>query len=141
VTLSITDWCGNMMFTTASFRRTTSYGLVVTEPLARGGVHVRVLVFVRHAPGAFGRSLGYPARLAVRRFFIKRFLSADASLLNGVSYNPHGLIDADRHLAEYFQWLAGVSQGIPHYDAQEVRGNVSGDFQLTAPHAGLCKKG
>jgi hypothetical protein len=101
------------MFTTASFRRTTSYGLVITEPLSQGGVQVRVLVFVRRSPRLLGRVLMDPLRLEIRRLFIKRFLSADASLLDGAHYNPHGLIEADRELAGYFQWLAVTSHGIP----------------------------
>ena len=114
MTLSITDWCGNLMFTTASFRHTTSYGLVITEPLAQGGVHVRILVFLPRSRLALGRALLDPVRLEIRRFFIMRFLSTDAGLLDGVRYNAVGLIDCDRHLAEYFQWLARVSHGVPH---------------------------
>jgi hypothetical protein len=131
VTLSITDWCGNLMFTTARFRRTTSYGLVITEPLAQGGVHVRVLVFLRRSRRAPGRALVDALRLEIRRLFIMRFLSTDARLLNGVRYNAGGLIDCDRHLAEYFEWLAGVSQGVPH----QGTGETVTDSPNGSPHA------
>jgi phenylpropionate dioxygenase-like ring-hydroxylating dioxygenase large terminal subunit len=114
VVMTITDWCGNLMFVTAAFRRTTSYGMVVTEPLASGKVHVRVIVHVPRSRSALGRVLSDPLRLAVRRFFIKRFLSSDASRLDGARYSPHGLIDCDRDLVEYFDWLAGVAHGTPH---------------------------
>jgi hypothetical protein len=113
VEMSITDWCGNLMFATATFRRTTSYGLVATEPLPTGGVNVRVIVFVRRSTTALGRACRDPVRLEVRRWFIKKFLSADAPRLDSACYNPHGLIDADRDLAEYFQWLAHVAHGTP----------------------------
>lgn len=113
VKMDITDWCGNMMLATATFRRTTSYGMVVTEPLASGKVAVRVIVFLPHSRSLLGRLLRDPLRLAVRRLFIKRFLSSDAARLDGARYTPHGLIDCDRDLAEYFDWLAGVARGVP----------------------------
>jgi nitrite reductase/ring-hydroxylating ferredoxin subunit len=112
VEMAITDWCGNLMFATATFRRTRSHGMVVTEPVA-GGVSVRVIVFVRRGRGPLGRALLDPLHLEMRRLFIRRFLSSDAARLDGARYNPHGLIDADRDLAEYFQWLAVVSHGTP----------------------------
>lgn len=113
VEMSITDWCGNLMFATATFRRTTSYGMVATEPLPGGGVKVRVIVFVRRSASGLGRACRDPIRLEVRRWFIKKFLSADAPRLDSACYNPHGLIEADRDLAEYFQWLAPVAHGTP----------------------------
>jgi phenylpropionate dioxygenase-like ring-hydroxylating dioxygenase large terminal subunit len=113
VEMSITDWCGNLMFTTARFRRTCSYGMGVTEPLATGGVDVKLIVFVPRSAGPLGRILVDPFNRCLRRLFIMRFLSADAPRLNGLCYNPHGLIDADRHMAEYLHWLAAVSHGRP----------------------------
>jgi hypothetical protein len=117
VVMAITDWCGNLMFATATFRRTTSYGMVVTEPLACGKVHVRVIVFVPRSRSAVGRLVRDPLRLAVRRFFIRKFLSSDAARLDGARYSPHGLIDWDRDLVDYFTWLAGVAHGVPHAPA------------------------
>lgn len=114
VVMAITDWCGNLMFATATFRRTTSYGMVITEPLNSGKVHVRVIVFVPRSRSSVGRWLRDSLRLAIRRFFIKKFLSSDAARLDGVRYSPHGLIDWDRDLAEYFSWLAGVAHGVPN---------------------------
>jgi hypothetical protein len=112
VEMSITDWCGNLLFATARFRRTCSFGLVATEPLA-AGVAVRVLVFVPRSRGLLGRMLLDPLHCSIRRFFIQKFLSSDASRLDGACYNPHGLIAEDHDLAEYFRWLSIVSHGIP----------------------------
>ena len=36
VEMAITDWCGAVMCATATFRRTRSYGFVITEPRADG---------------------------------------------------------------------------------------------------------
>jgi phenylpropionate dioxygenase-like ring-hydroxylating dioxygenase large terminal subunit len=112
VTMSITDWSGNLMFATATFRRTTSYGMVITEPTERG-VHVRVVVFVPRSRGLLGRMLKDPLQRWIRRTMIRRFLASDAGRLNGARYNPHSLIDADRDLANYFRWLAIVAHGKP----------------------------
>lgn len=112
VTLSITDWCGNLMFATATFRRTRSYGMVATEPTERGAM-VRVIVFVPRSSTWVGRALIDPLHAYIRRFFIMRFLASDAVRLNGARYNPLGLIEADRDLADYFRWLSNVSHGEP----------------------------
>ncbi len=113
VEMSITDWCGNLMFATARFRRTCSYGLVVTEPMAPGGVAVRVIVFVPRSRRLLGRMLLDPLHRWTRRYFIQKFLGSDASRLDGACYNPHGLIAEDHDLAEYFRWLSIVSHGVP----------------------------
>jgi len=115
VTMAITDWCGNLMFVTATFRHTTSYGMVITEPLSADRVCVRVIVFLPRSRGPFGR-LWDPCRRAIRRYFIRKFLSEDAFRLNGTKYNPGGLIPCDRHLIEYFRWLAGLSEARPNAD-------------------------
>jgi len=112
VTMSITDWCGNLLLVTATFRRTRSYGMVVTEPTERG-VHVRVIVFVPRSSSLVGRLVKDWLHAALRRYFIKRFLASDAQRLDGTRYSPLGLIEADRDLAEYFRWLAIVAHGQP----------------------------
>jgi phenylpropionate dioxygenase-like ring-hydroxylating dioxygenase large terminal subunit len=106
VTMAITDWCGNLMFATATFRRTTSYGMVITEPQGAHRVMVRVIVYVRKSKSGLGRRLADPLRREVRRYFIMKFLSEDAKRLQGAVYNPHGLVECDYHLVEYFRWLA-----------------------------------
>lgn len=113
VEMAITDWCGNLMFTTATFQGTRSYGLVMTEPLSADKVLVRVLVFLPRSRYWPGRMLFDPLRLEVRRFFIRRFLRVDVGLLDGLRYSPLGLIEADRELAAHLHWLARVAHGAP----------------------------
>jgi phenylpropionate dioxygenase-like ring-hydroxylating dioxygenase large terminal subunit len=127
VEMAITDWCGNLMFATATFRRTRSYGMVVTEPLATGRVLVRVIVFTPRSRSAVGRVVWSPLVREIRRFFIKRFLSSDAARLDGARYHPAGLIPWDKDLVEYFQWLAVVSHGRPFW----------GEAPTAAPRGGL----
>ena len=113
VTLTVTDWCGNLIFVTARFRRTTSYGMVATSPLGENRTLVRVTVFVRRSRSRPARALFDPLNARVRSYFIREFLRPDAERLTGVRYNPQALIEADREMAEYFAWLADVSNGVP----------------------------
>jgi nitrite reductase/ring-hydroxylating ferredoxin subunit len=120
VSLSITDYCGNMMFATAKFRRASSYGLVVTQPLDTGRVLVRLFVMKRRSRSLIGRLFYDRLSLAVRQRFLRNFLSSDVERLIGVRYSPGRLIAADQILMEYFQWLAAVSHRRTARNAQEV---------------------
>jgi phenylpropionate dioxygenase-like ring-hydroxylating dioxygenase large terminal subunit len=120
VTMAITDWSGNMLFATATFRRTTSYGMVATEPLSSGKVVVRVIVFVPRSSSRAGRLVRDPLTQFIKRYFIKKFLSSDAARLDGARYSPCGLIDWDKDLAEYFTWLVGLPRTVPNNSAIEA---------------------
>jgi hypothetical protein len=113
VTMAITDWCGNLMFATATFRRTTSYGMVITEPQDAHRVLVRIIVYLRRGNSGWRRALADPIRREVRRYFIMKFLSEDAKRLQGAVYNPAGLVECDYHLIEYFRWLAASASTRP----------------------------
>ncbi len=109
VKMSFTDWCGNILFATPTFRRTTSYGMLISEPLGRERVLVHGLVFVRRSRGLWGRLLFDPLHARVRRYFIKEFMRLDARLaIKGLRYDPLRLIAGDDELIRYFLWLASV---------------------------------
>jgi nitrite reductase/ring-hydroxylating ferredoxin subunit len=109
--LSITDYCGNMMLATASFRRAKSFGLVMTQPLDDNRVLVRLMVMKRRSRNPFLALLYDRLSVNVRLMFFRNFLLADAERLAGVRYHPGRLIPADQFLIEYFQWLAVASHG------------------------------
>ena len=111
VALSITDYGGNFLLATASFRRARSFGLVMTDALGNGRVRVRIMVMKYRSRNPLLRLLYDRLSVEVRQYLIRNFLAADAERLAGVRYNPGRLIPADRHLAEYFQWLAAASRG------------------------------
>lgn len=119
VDLAITDHAGNFLLATATFRRTRTYGMVVTMPLPGERVRVRVFVLKRRGENPLARALIDPPSLAVRRLFINRFLSSDIVNLDGVRYDPARLVAGDRILAEYFRWLAVVAWGRPAPPEQE----------------------
>ena len=89
-------------------------------------------MFARRSAQRWKRHAWDPVNVAVRRLFIKKFLTADAIRLNGVRYNPAGLIDADRDMANYLTWLAtetgpwiDFSRGLDT-DSNGPDGSVSG---------------
>jgi phenylpropionate dioxygenase-like ring-hydroxylating dioxygenase large terminal subunit len=109
VTMDVTVWSGNLVFVQAHFRRTTTYGMVEIVPIPGGQTdrtRVRVHIFVckRHAPL-------YRIDAAVRRQFVRAFLQPDARLLDGAVYHPRRLIEADRVMIDYLNWLAPASHG------------------------------
>lgn len=109
VRMTVTDWCGNLILVTAKFRRTTSYGLVTAVPLGLDRTLVRVIVWVRQSQNHLARMLFDPLDAMVRRSFIRRFIKSDADRSVGVRYNPATLIEADRELAGYLDWLKNIS--------------------------------
>ncbi len=111
VRMAITVWSGTLVLVTATFRRTTSYGLVAVTPLADGRSHVRVIVWVpRRHPAA---SLIDRLDARVRRRFIRSFVMDDAVRSDGIRYHPATLTDADRELAAYLRWLAELHSNAP----------------------------
>jgi nitrite reductase/ring-hydroxylating ferredoxin subunit len=112
VELSVTDWSGTMLFVTARFRRTRSYGLLTSLSLGRDSVFVRGIVFVKRSRFSLGRWLLDPVNLWLRRYFIKEFLRPDAELAaRGLRYDPDRLLPCDDEMASYFTWLAQTTGG------------------------------
>lgn len=111
VALTITDYCGNFLLATATFRRARSFGLVMTEPLGKDRVKVRIMALKDRSRHPLLRVFYDRVSVEVRKRFIRNFLAADARRLAGARYQPGRLIAADRHLADYFQWLAVAARG------------------------------
>jgi len=109
VRMSVTVWGGTLILVSAEFRRTTSYGMVFVRPLEAARTHLRTIVWVPRRRGPLRRALVDPLDALVRRSFIRAFMTDDAVRSDGVGYNPHTLIDADRELRDYFAWLARLT--------------------------------
>jgi nitrite reductase/ring-hydroxylating ferredoxin subunit len=111
VRMSVTVWGGTLVLVSAAFARTTSHGMVFLRPLGEGRTHVRVIVWIDRRRSALGRALLDPLDAFIRRRFIRAFLNDDADRTRGVRYNPATLIEADRELQSYMEWLAAVVTG------------------------------
>lgn len=121
VRMSFTDWCGNLVFSVARFRRGTGRGLVHIRPLAPSRVAVQVMVYVPRSRGAAGRAVLDPLHLRVRRYFIRRFLSPDAELgSEGLRYSPHSFVESDRVMVDYFRWLTTIPRDAGRTEIQPL---------------------
>ena len=113
VTMNVTVWCGSLILVRAEFKRTTSFGIFNVLPLDAHRTRGRVIVWVQRSKSALGRILFDPFNAAIRRMFIKTFLSSDLPRIAGLRYQPGNLIAADGVLAEYFAWLENISRPLP----------------------------
>lgn len=116
VTMTVTSWCGTVVLVTAEFARTTSYGMVLVQPIDEQRSYIRNIVWAARRQG-IGKLLD-PLDVAIRRWFIRSFVQSDRERSRGVRYNPGSLIDADSVLAGYFRWLGNTAQG------ESFNGNV-----------------
>jgi nitrite reductase/ring-hydroxylating ferredoxin subunit len=108
VEMAVTDWAGTLFFVRATFRRTSTFGMVSIRPAEPGRTAVYVRVGVHRSRGAIRRTLWDPLSAHVRRYFVRKFLEPDVARSAGTWFSPHRLIPADRCLAEYFGWLQGL---------------------------------
>jgi phenylpropionate dioxygenase-like ring-hydroxylating dioxygenase large terminal subunit len=106
--MTVTSWCGSLVFATAQFRHTTTCGLVAVQPLEHGGVRCRVIVWVRHSANPLARWLVDPLHAMIRRHFIKVFFRSDLGRLTGTRYDPDRMIAADKTLVDYLAWLQNI---------------------------------
>jgi phenylpropionate dioxygenase-like ring-hydroxylating dioxygenase large terminal subunit len=106
--MTVTSWCGTLIFATATFRRVRTYGLVAVHPLKDWTTSARVIVWVRRSGNPVGRALLDPANAAIRRHFIRLFFDEDLGRLSGTRYRPDRMISSDEMLTEYLTWLQAI---------------------------------
>jgi phenylpropionate dioxygenase-like ring-hydroxylating dioxygenase large terminal subunit len=106
--MTVTSWCGSLIFVTARFRRAQTFGLMTVRPLKNAGTHARVIVWVRRTGHSLLSTVLNPLNAAIRRQFIKAFLQADLGPLSGTRHHPGRLIPSDKMLADYLVWLHAV---------------------------------
>ncbi|MFT3684810.1 MAG: Rieske 2Fe-2S domain-containing protein [Phycisphaerales bacterium] len=105
--LRVTSWAGGTVLAEAHFARTSTFAHVTFNPLPDNRTRLRSVVFVKKGFG------GAPvARLsaAVKRAFIIPFLSEELPAVAGVRVNRGTLIDADRPLQDFLQWLSTTTE-------------------------------
>lgn len=106
--MTVTSWCGSLVFATATFRRVQTYGLVAVRPLPNWATHARVIVWVRKSTNPVGRALWDPINALLRRYFIRAFFQSDLGRLSGTRYHPGRMIPSDQLLVDYLTWLQNV---------------------------------
>jgi phenylpropionate dioxygenase-like ring-hydroxylating dioxygenase large terminal subunit len=110
VTMDVTSWAGSLVFVVASFKRSTSYGMVEIIPRPGPCADVPAGTLIRIRIGVRRSTPLDLARALIKRHFIRMFLGPDVMLLNQAHYRPDRLGEPDRVMIDYLNWLAGVSQ-------------------------------
>jgi hypothetical protein len=94
--------------------------MVFVRPVGENRTRLRTIVWVPRRRGAVGRAVLDPIDARIRRSFIRAFMTDDAVRSDGVRYNPGTLIDADREMRAYFDWLAALDhEAVPTGDDRE----------------------
>lgn len=107
VEVSMTNWGGSIVVVTGQFRRTRSTLITYMEPLDADHCIQNVIVYARR--GWFGLLVD-PLRLWLRRMFTRGFMAEEFDTLAGIRYNPAGLLECDRPMIDFYQWLARLPQ-------------------------------
>ena len=109
VRMDITVWAGTVILVTATFRHTTTYGMVFVQPLSETRSRMRTIVWVPRRSGTFSKAIVDPIDAWIRQRFIRAFLMDDVLRAAGARYNPNTLIEADREIGNYMAWLAQLT--------------------------------
>jgi hypothetical protein len=135
VRVSITSWGGPLILVTGFFRRARSYLLIATQPLDPDSTLVETIVF---APR--GIPLLQPLGLWMRRWFTQGFIQDDIDRLGEIRYSPLTLVEGDRLMVEFFQWVAALPQSAPETDRSVYRRDVRGDDRAWNPGPGPARQ-
>jgi len=108
-TMTAVNWSGSLILVTAHFRRTKTYGMVSLRPLTNDGVLVQVFAWLPRSGSRVLRTLD-SLSASVRLMLIRRFVKDDVALLNKIRAVRLNLVEADRELARYFQWISGTNR-------------------------------
>lgn len=109
VEVSMTNWGGSIVVVTGDFRRTRSMLMTCIEPLDAEHCVQNVLVFARRSRFPFVNA----SRLWLRRLFTRGFMAPEFRTLAGIRYNPGGLLESDRLMIDFFNWIAELPQAAP----------------------------
>lgn len=110
VTLTMVDWAGSLIFTSANFTHAATHSIVTLQPLDGQRALARVIVFLPHSRSRLGRWIFDPLSAEIRRLFIRRFLQPDVNRLAGLRYDRQRLIGLDHVLRGFLEWLEILHQ-------------------------------
>lgn len=110
VDVSITCWGGPMTIVTGSFRRTKSYILIATQPMENNKTNVEVIVFAPKKKSGARRAIPKSVELWVRKVFTQGFMKEDINRLGGIQYQPNCLLESEKEVIQFFEWIASLSQ-------------------------------
>lgn len=108
VELQVTVWGGTIVLVKSSLERAQSFGMVSIIPAGARESAAHVTVYAHPSSIPLVGWLVDQLNLSLRRLLIHRFLAADAPRLKGTDICPMTLIEADRGLINYLNWLQAL---------------------------------
>jgi phenylpropionate dioxygenase-like ring-hydroxylating dioxygenase large terminal subunit len=102
VNLTINNWGGTVFTVKAEFPRACSRFLVFFRPLENKQTYFETIVYSRRGSSSLG--------LAVRRWFTRGHLFAEAKKIRDTQYRPARFVPADTDMVACFKWLAELPQ-------------------------------
>lgn len=110
VEITITNWGGTFVAITGDFDHAQSRFLIITQPLDEKRTLCEGIVFAPRVKNPALRTMLQPLSLALRRTFTHGYLKDEASRLLGTRYNPTHMIENDRDMVDFFNWLVQLPQ-------------------------------
>jgi hypothetical protein len=117
---------------TGEFERAHSRFIIATRPVEDGKTLCEGIVFAPRGKNALARAILQPIDLALRRFFTHGYLKDEAGRLLGTRYSPGTMIEHDRDMIEYFNWVAALPQSEEEM-TMEFEGNEHSLARAIAP--------
>jgi aminopyrrolnitrin oxygenase len=108
VRVSMTNWGGSVVVVTGDFRHMRSSLITFIEPIDGEHCFQNILVYARR--GRIGQPFDR-LRLWLRRRFTHSFMAEEFQTLAGIRYQTGCLVESDRPMIDFFQWLTGLPQG------------------------------
>jgi phenylpropionate dioxygenase-like ring-hydroxylating dioxygenase large terminal subunit len=113
VQVSITCWGGALFVVTAQYRRACSYIVINTRPVDPTRTVTEVIACAPRPRSVIARLFAATVGMRLRRYFTRAFLRKDFDRLDGLRYNPRSLIESDREMIEFFNWIVDRHQPKP----------------------------
>lgn len=121
VRISITNQGGPLVFVKGDFRRAKSRILIAINPLPQERTQVEVIVFGPRSRNGLAALINRWIGLEIRRWFTQGFMEDDIAKLPGIVYNPATLVESDRMMVEFLQWLAALPKQPGSLDPRKSR--------------------
>jgi phenylpropionate dioxygenase-like ring-hydroxylating dioxygenase large terminal subunit len=121
VDVDIVAWSATMVLTTARFRRARNWLLFAIQPITLERSRLNIFPMRPRVRGPL--ALFQPLDLALRRKLVATFFAEDFRNLAGISYAAGTLIEADRILARFLNWVGELPRNEPpscHHETCEL---------------------
>jgi nitrite reductase/ring-hydroxylating ferredoxin subunit len=120
VEITITNWGGTFVVISGDFSHARSRFIIATRPIENGHTLCEGIVFGPRSGNPLTQLLVQPVMLALRRLFTHGYLKDEANHLLGTRYNPECMIENDRDMIEFFNWVVSLPQSARESKAASI---------------------